>query len=68
VLDALEGALDLEKGALAFSRAVLREHGNMSSATVLFVLRDALEAGAKGRHLLTTMGPGFTAGMMIIEA
>jgi alkylresorcinol/alkylpyrone synthase len=68
VLDALEGALDLDKGALAYSRAVLREHGNMSSATVLFILRDALEAGAKGRCLLTTMGPGFTAGMMIIEA
>ena len=40
----------------------------MSSATVLFILHDTLNAGAKGRYLLTTMGPGFSAGMMIIEA
>jgi len=68
VLDALEGALDLPAGSLTYSRSVLREHGNMSSATVLFILREALEAGAKGRYLLTSMGPGFTAGMMIVEA
>ena len=67
VLDALESALDLKAGALVYSRHVLREHGNMSSATVLFILRQALDAGAKGRYLLTSMGPGFTAAMMIIE-
>jgi alkylresorcinol/alkylpyrone synthase len=67
VLDALEEVFELQKGALTYSRSVLREHGNMSSATVLFILREALDAGAKGRYLLTTMGPGFTAGMMTIE-
>ena len=67
VLDALETAFDLEPGALIHSRSVLREHGNMSSVTVLFILREALDAGVKGRCLLTTMGPGFTAGMMIVE-
>lgn len=67
VLDALEGAFELPAGSLTYSRSVLREHGNMSSATVLFILREALDAGAKGRCLLTTMGPGFTAGMMIVE-
>ncbi len=67
VVDALEAVFELKQGALTHSRAVLREHGNMSSATVLFILRAALDAGAKGRCLLTTMGPGFTAGMMIIE-
>jgi len=67
VLDALEEALELKPGALVHSREVLREHGNMSSATVLFILRAALDAGVKGRCLLTTMGPGFTAGMMIVE-
>lgn len=67
VLDALEDVFELQKGALTYSRAVLREHGNMSSATVLFILREALNAGAKGRYLLTTMGPGFTAGLMTIE-
>ena len=67
VLDALEDAFELKRGALTLSREVLREHGNMSSATVLFILRAALDAGVKGRCLLTTMGPGFTAGMMIVE-
>jgi alkylresorcinol/alkylpyrone synthase len=67
VLDALEEAFELKQGALTHSRAVLREHGNMSSATVLFILRAALDAGVKGRCLLTTMGPGFTSGLMIVE-
>jgi alkylresorcinol/alkylpyrone synthase len=67
VLDALEAVFELPNRALTYSRSVLREHGNMSSATVLFILREALDAGAKGRYLLTTMGPGFTAGLMTIE-
>ena len=67
VLDSLEGAFDLERGALKHSREALREHGNMSSATVLFILRAALDAGVKGRCLLTSMGPGFTLGMLILE-
>ncbi len=49
------------------SRHVLSEHGNMSSATVLFILRDALDAGAKGRVADVDGGLGFTAGMMIVE-
>jgi len=67
VLDALEDTFELKRGALTLSREVLREHGNMSSATVLFILRAALDSGVRGRCLLTTMGPGFTAGMMIVE-
>jgi len=47
---------------------VLRAHGNMSSATVLFVLREALTAKVRGPQLMTTLGPGFTAGMMVVEA
>jgi alkylresorcinol/alkylpyrone synthase len=39
----------------------------MSAVTVLFVLRAALDAGARGPQLLTTLGPGFTAGMMVVE-
>ena len=67
VLDSLEGAFGLERGTLKHSREALREHGNMSSATVLFILRAALDAGVKGRCLLTSMGPGFTLGMLILE-
>lgn len=67
VLDALEDCLGLRPGALVHARQILRDHGNMSAVTVLFVLRAALDARSRGRHLLTTLGPGFTAGMMIVE-
>ncbi|MDE0356752.1 MAG: type III polyketide synthase [Gammaproteobacteria bacterium] len=68
VLDALEEALDLPPDALIHSREILRRHGNMSAPTALFVLERTLQAGATGRILLTSLGPGFTAAMMLIEA
>ena len=68
VLDALEECFGLQHGGLDHARNVLRAHGNMSAATVLFVLRETLDAQARGPQLLTTLGPGFTAGMMVLEA
>ena len=68
VLDALEEAFSLEPGALGMARATLRDYGNMSAATVLFVLDRALKAGTKGRMLMTALGPGFTAGFQLIDA
>jgi alkylresorcinol/alkylpyrone synthase len=67
VVDALERCLELPQGALVHARAVLRDHGNMSAATILFVLRAALDAGPRGRCLLTTLGPGFTAAMLVMD-
>jgi alkylresorcinol/alkylpyrone synthase len=67
ILIALEEALGLAEGTLAEARGVLRDYGNMSAATVLFVLDRMLKGGASGRMLMTTMGPGFTAGFQIIE-
>lgn len=68
VLDALEETLGLANRSLVHARDVLRAHGNMSAATVLFVLKKTLDAGQTGRMLLTTLGPGFTAGLQLIEA
>jgi alkylresorcinol/alkylpyrone synthase len=68
VLDALEDCFEIPRGALVHAREILRDYGNMSSVTVLFVLKAALAARRPGRRLLTTLGPGFTAGMMILEA
>ncbi len=68
VLTALEEAFGLEDGALVEGHSVLRDYGNMSAATVLFVLKRTLENGAKGRMLLTAMGPGFSAGFQMLEA
>lgn len=68
VIEALEACFDLPEGALTHTREVLRDHGNMSAATVLFVLKAMLDDGAKGPLLLTTLGPGFTAGLMLVHA
>jgi alkylresorcinol/alkylpyrone synthase len=67
VLDALEEAFGLAPGALGHARATLRDYGNMSAATVLFVLKRMLQSGARGRMLMTALGPGFTAGFQLIE-
>jgi alkylresorcinol/alkylpyrone synthase len=67
VLDALEIAFDLAPGTLAEARAVLNEYGNMSAVTVLFVLERMMRRGIAGRHLMTALGPGFTAGFQLLE-
>jgi len=72
VLDALESAFGIEAGALEDSRSVLRDYGNMSAVTVLFVLERALRDGALTRNgwrraLLSAMGPGFTAAFVTLE-
>ncbi len=68
VVDALEGVFGLEGGGLSDTRAVLRDFGNMSAATVMFVLdRILADAEASGRILISSLGPGFTAGFSILE-
>jgi len=67
VLEAVEGALGLDAAALRHSREVLRRCGNMSAPTVLFVLRETIAAGERGRHLMMSFGPGFTATFAIVD-
>lgn len=72
VLAACEEALSLPAGSLRDARAVLRDFGNMSAASVLFVLErmlhEAGETGAPWRHaLLTAFGPGFSAGFVVLH-
>jgi predicted naringenin-chalcone synthase len=64
VIEQAQRRLDLSDEDLAPSRAVLRQYGNMSSATVLFVLRQLLgtaqpQAGDWG--VMIALGPGFAA-------
>jgi alkylresorcinol/alkylpyrone synthase len=64
VLDAFEEILGLEPGGLVLPREVLRDYGNMSSVTVLFILERLLESGecAPGeRGVVAALGPGFSA-------
>ncbi len=69
VIDALETAYELEPGTLVDARDVLRDYGNMSAATVMFVLERSLNGQAKSwrRALVSALGPGFTAGFTLLE-
>jgi alkylresorcinol/alkylpyrone synthase len=67
VLDALEEIFGLTEGGLHHSRETLKNFGNMSAATVMFVVHAAIRDGLKGRALLSTLGPGFTAGFLSME-
>lgn len=64
VILALEAALGLREGTLEPERQILRDFGNMSAPTVLFVLEAALRDGRRGAALLCALGPGFTAAFL----
>jgi alkylresorcinol/alkylpyrone synthase len=70
VLEAFQEALALPPGALDRSWQSLRAIGNLSSASVLFVLHDLLRAGTAhpgDRGLLLAMGPGFCSEMALLQ-
>jgi predicted naringenin-chalcone synthase len=62
ILDKVQAALELSEEQLAPSREVLRRYGNMSSATVLFILRDLLAGAGSEPESVGAMafGPGLT--------
>lgn len=61
ILDKVEKGLALGEGALEPSRGVLRDYGNMSSATVLFVLERLLSEAETGERVCAVaFGPGLT--------
>ena len=70
VLDAVRDALGLEPDALARSWRMLEENGNLSSASVLFVLNDLLESGdaLPGDYgMMIAVGPGFGAELALLQ-
>ena len=70
VLEAFEGALELPKDALKRSWASLQSVGNLSSASVLFVLDELLRSGEPrpGEYgLLLAMGPGFCSELVLLQ-
>lgn len=71
VVDRVETGLGLEPETLSASRAVLRDHGNMSSATILFILRSLLEGdGLRDGETIATLafGPGLTLEAALLTA
>lgn len=65
VLDAVQEALSLPADALSCSRSILESYGNMSSATIMFVLERLLGIAAPGEQgCAMSFGPGLTAETM----
>lgn len=68
ILDQIERALALRPEQVAAARRILRDFGNMSSATILFVLRELLTepVTADGRICSMAFGPGLTVEMALM--
>ncbi len=70
VLRAYRDALGLEWSALTHAREVLRDYGNMSSPSCLFVLERFLGSGdvAAGDHgVIMALGPGFSSEYVLVR-
>jgi alkylresorcinol/alkylpyrone synthase len=67
VIEALEKTLGLGEGSLDVEREVLRDYGNMSAPTVLFVLDRIRQRGIEGPVLMSSLGPGFSAAFQIVD-
>ena len=70
VLMEYEASLGLTQGTFSESRKVLRENGNMSSPTVLYVLKEIMDAkkyntGEYG--IISALGPGFSSEIILFE-
>ena len=68
VLDAVERGFSLKPADLAPSREVLRRYGNMSSATVMFVIENMMRSNARGQSgCAMAFGPGLIAETMLFR-
>ena len=69
MLQALQDALGLTRDDLALSWRSLAERGNLSSASVLLILADTLEAppAAGGHGVMLAMGPGFCSELLLLR-
>lgn len=69
VLDAFVEALEIEEQAIQPSREILKNYGNMSSATVIYVLQNFMrtkrEQGTIG--LACALGPGFSSELLLVR-
>jgi predicted naringenin-chalcone synthase len=70
VIDSVQKHLCLSDSALQFSNSVLRNYGNMSSATVMFVLDEIVRSGKPKSGdwgVMTALGPGMAAEAALIQ-
>jgi len=70
ILDRVQQALALPDASLHASRKILRKYGNMSSATVLFVLEEMLDQSLTDQESVCAMafGPGLTVESALLQA
>ena len=66
ILDAVREGAELPEELLQSSRRVLRDFGNMSSATIMFVLKDIMQRG-DGRGCGMAFGPGLTVESLLFQ-
>ncbi|MCT2537331.1 type III polyketide synthase [Aquibacillus koreensis] len=69
VLQSIEAVLDVSQKELKYSYQVLKNHGNMSSVTVFYILKEWMKEDLKGgeRSLLSALGPGFSSELLSLE-
>ncbi|GAA0348084.1 type III polyketide synthase BpsA [Bacillus carboniphilus] len=69
VLEAYEEALSFDQSKTAVSREVLKEFGNMSSATVLYVLNRIMNRDTQRNQwgIGTALGPGFSSELLLLK-
>lgn len=68
VLDAYTHALKVEGDFMKKTREVMNDYGNMSSATVLYVLEKFMREGFEtGYALMLAMGPGFSSEVVLLK-
>jgi alkylresorcinol/alkylpyrone synthase len=69
VLDAYSSSLDLDQKLLDSSRDILKKFGNMSSATIQYVLKDHLNKDIKPGEigLGVALGPGFSSELLLMR-
>jgi len=68
VLDAYVDSLKVEGDFLKHTREVMNNYGNMSSASVLYVLEKFISEGfTDGYGLMLAMGPGFSSEMVLLN-
>ena len=60
ILEAIQKSLALPEDALSASRDILNEYGNLSSATILFVLKKMLQEKKHKQLFGASFGPGLT--------
>ncbi len=69
IIENVESALDLDQQQTELSWHVLSEHGNVGTPSIMYVLRDTIEARKPDpgqRGLAVTVGPGVTVGLMLL--